>query len=177
MTALLAGIWEGSRLLFASYFLLLEALDFCRQTKTQRVISARSQHKDCFPANHLRLLDLTMDRRIELVISKIESDPGACQLSKLAALVNLSPSRLRHLFKQETGITPSQYVKESRLRKAELLLRTSFLSIKEIVNQVGLTSSGHFVREFRKTFEQSPTTYRKRNGLTNNKSQKKRLER
>jgi len=68
-------------------------------------------------------------------------------------------------------------VKESRLRKAELLLRTSFLSIKEIVNQVGLTSSGHFVREFRKTFEQSPTTYRKRNGLTNNKSQKKRLER
>jgi len=118
-----------------------------------------------------------MDRRIELVISKIENDPGACQFSKLAALVNLSPSRLRHLFKQETGLTPSRYLKESRLRKAEVLLRTSFLTIKEIVNQVGLTSGGHFVREFRKIYAQSPTTYRKRNGVTKNKSQNKRSER
>ena len=46
MTALLAGIWEGSRLLFASLFFASSGLNFCRQTKIQRVISARSQHKD-----------------------------------------------------------------------------------------------------------------------------------
>jgi AraC family transcriptional regulator of arabinose operon len=111
-----------------------------------------------------------MDRRIELVISKIESDPGACQLSKLAALVNLSPSRLRHLFKQETGTTPGQYLKTVRLARAELLLRTTFLSIKEIINQLGLITSAHFVRDFKRVYGTSPTAYRKLKGLRKNRN-------
>ncbi|HEY5443937.1 MAG TPA: helix-turn-helix transcriptional regulator, partial [Pyrinomonadaceae bacterium] len=97
-----------------------------------------------------------MDRRIELVISKIDSDPGSCSLPALSALVLLSPSRLRHLFKQETGTTPSHYLKTARLVKAELLLRTTFLSVKEIMNLVGLPSS-HYVREFRREYGLSPT--------------------
>jgi len=113
-----------------------------------------------------------MDRRIELVISKIDSDPGSCSLSALAALVLLSPSRLRHLFKQETGTTPSHYLKIARLVKAELLLRTTFLSVKEIMNLVGLPSS-HYVREFRREYGLSPTEYRQKNGLTTNRSRKK----
>ena len=113
-----------------------------------------------------------MDRRIELVISKIDSDPGSCSLPALAALVLLSPSRLRHLFKQETGTTPSHYLKIARLVKVELLLRTTFLSVKEIMNLVGLPSS-HYVREFRREYGLSPTEYRQKNGLTTNRSRKK----
>jgi len=113
-----------------------------------------------------------MDRRIELVISKIDSDPGSCSLPALAALVLLSPSRLRHLFKQETETTPSHYLKTARLVKAELLLRTTFLSVKEIMNLVGLPSS-HYVREFRREYGLSPTEYRQKNGLTTNRSRKK----
>ena len=113
-----------------------------------------------------------MDRRIELVISKIDSDPGSCSLPALAALVLLSPSRLRHLFKQEIGTTPSHYLKIARLVKAELLLRTTFLSVKEIMNLVGLPSS-HYVREFRREYGLSPTEYRQKNGLTTNRSRKK----
>jgi AraC family transcriptional regulator, arabinose operon regulatory protein len=115
-----------------------------------------------------------MDRRIELVISKIDSDPGICEFSQLAALVNLSPSRLRHLFKQETGTTPAQFLKSSRLRKAEVLVRTGFLTVKEIANQVGLASNSHFVREFRKVYGMSPTVYRKMNGLTPSKIRSRR---
>ncbi|HEV8368258.1 MAG TPA: AraC family transcriptional regulator [Pyrinomonadaceae bacterium] len=114
-----------------------------------------------------------MDRRIEIVISKIENDPSSCKFSDLAALVNLSTSRLRHLFKQETGTTLGQYLKTVRLRKAEVLLRTTFLTVKEIVNQVGLTSGSHFMREFRKVYRVSPTTYRKLNGLTATKGRDK----
>lgn len=110
-----------------------------------------------------------MDRRIEVVISKIESDPGACQLSELAGLVNLSPSRLRHLFRQEVGTTPGQYLKTARLIKGEQLLRTTFFSIKEIIHQLGLMSHAHFVREFRKGYGMSPTSYRKMKGLANKK--------
>ena len=68
-----------------------------------------------------------MDRRIELVIAKIKTDPAsAWDFAALAVLVNLSPSRFRHLFKQETGTTPAQYLKEVRLRRAAKLLAPYF---------------------------------------------------
>jgi AraC family transcriptional regulator, arabinose operon regulatory protein len=103
-----------------------------------------------------------MDRRIELIISKLKARPAAAwDTSTLGDLVNLSPSRFRHLFKEETGASPAQYLKELRVRRAEKLLRTTFLSIKQILKQVGLTSNAHFVRDFRGLYGATPTAYRK----------------
>jgi AraC family transcriptional regulator of arabinose operon len=108
-----------------------------------------------------------MDRRIEVVISRMESQIStSLEFRELALLVNLSPSRLRHLFKSETGKTPPQYLKQLRLQKAELLLRTTFLSVKEIANRVGLPMASHFVREFKKAYGATPTTYRSSKHLT-----------
>jgi AraC family transcriptional regulator of arabinose operon len=76
-------------------------------------------------------------------------------------LINLSPSRFRHLFKQETGATPAQYLKDIRLVKSEKMLRTTFLSIKQILKQVGIASNAHFVRDFRRKYGTTPTTYRR----------------
>jgi AraC family transcriptional regulator, arabinose operon regulatory protein len=103
-----------------------------------------------------------MDRRIELIITKIKARPAAAwDTSTLGDIVNLSPSRFRHLFKEETGASPAQYLKELRLRRAEKLLRTTFLSIKQILKQVGLTSNAHFVRDFRRLYGATPTAYRR----------------
>ena len=103
-----------------------------------------------------------MDRRIELVIAKIKTDPAsAWDFVALAVLVNLSPSRFRHLFKQETGSSPGQYIKDYRMRKAESMLRTTFFSVKELLKQVGLGSNSHFVRDFRKKHGMTPTAFRK----------------
>ena len=106
-----------------------------------------------------------MDRRIELVIAKIKTEPAAMwDFAALAVQVNLSPSRFRHLFKQETGTTPAQYVKEVRVRRAAKLLRTTFLTIKQILKQVGLGSNAHFVHDFRKLYGITPTAYRRTMG-------------
>jgi len=105
---------------------------------------------------------ITMDRRIELIISKIKKDTAASwDIPALAVLVNLSPSRFRHLFKQETGMGPAQYLKEIRLVRAEKMLRTTFLSIKQILKQVGIASNAHFVRDFRRKYGTTPTAYRR----------------
>ena len=102
-----------------------------------------------------------MDRRIEVVISSMEAQPSkAWETTELADLVNLSGSRLRHLFKQETGTTPAQYLKAVRLKGAATLLRTTFMSIKEIAMSVGLTTASYFVREFRKSYGMTPTEFR-----------------
>src|ERR1044072_1796021 len=103
-----------------------------------------------------------MDRRIELIASKIKANTAApWDPPSLAALVNLSPSRFRHLFKQETGQGPAQYLKEFRLRKAEKMLRTTFLTVKQVAQQVGIRSDAHFVHDFRKMYGMTPTAYRR----------------
>ena len=102
-----------------------------------------------------------MDRRIQIVREAIEKDyKRAWTISDLAKLVNLSPSRLRHLFKAETGETPAQFLKAVRLREAEELLRTTFLSVKEIMNRVGFIDESHFGHEFKKAHGLAPSKYR-----------------
>ena len=92
----------------------------------------------------------------------METEPASSwDTATLAALVNLSPSRFRHLFKQETGKSPAQYLKDFRLRKAEVMLRTTFLSVKQILKQVGLRSNTHFVSDFRQLHGMTPTAYRR----------------
>jgi AraC-like DNA-binding protein len=102
-----------------------------------------------------------MDRRIDLVIAQLEADTSrAWDARTLGELVNLSESRFRHLFKQEIGTTPAQYLRELRFRKTELMLRTTFLSLKEIADELGLTSLSHFMRDFKKRYGMTPREYR-----------------
>ena len=75
-----------------------------------------------------------MDSRVRQAISLLSEDLSCdFDFKTLAASVNLSPSRLRHLFKDETGLTPAQYLKRLRLERARELLDTSFLRLKEVI--------------------------------------------
>jgi AraC family transcriptional regulator of arabinose operon len=119
-----------------------------------------------------------MDRRIELVTAKLKTEPSsAWDFAALAVQVNLSPSRFRHLFKQETGTTPAQYLKEARIRRAAKLLRTTFLTIKQILEQVNLGSNAHFVRDFRKLYGITPSAYRRQNGRTAQRHRRRKKKR
>ena len=102
-----------------------------------------------------------MNLKVSKVIALMSDDVHrAHTLAELAAYVNLSTSRLRHLFKEETGVTLSEYVKLLRLRKAAELLATTFLSVKEIMTETGLKNQSHFVRVFKRTYGLTPTRYR-----------------
>jgi AraC family transcriptional regulator of arabinose operon len=104
-----------------------------------------------------------MDRRVSLAIAEIENDLARVwDVAQLALLVNLSASRFRHLFKEETGFSINQYLRERRLERAEYLLRTTFLSIKEVALEAGLRSTSHFVHYFKKKYGVTPSGHRKR---------------
>lgn len=103
-----------------------------------------------------------MDPRIQLVVSTIEREfSQELNSERLGCLVNMSASRLRHLFKAETGLTVSQYLKQIRMQRAEVLLQTTFLSVKQIMNLVGVHDDAHFSREFRKLHGVAPGKYRR----------------
>jgi transcriptional regulator GlxA family with amidase domain len=102
-----------------------------------------------------------LDPRIQITISAIQNRlAGQLDVEGLARKANISTSHLRHLFKLETGLTLMQYVKLMRMQKAEQLLLTTFLSVKEIMNRVGISNESYFSREFKRAFGLAPLQYR-----------------
>jgi transcriptional regulator GlxA family with amidase domain len=102
-----------------------------------------------------------MDRRVETALQLMKGNlQQETDLSEIAASVNLSASRLSHLFKTETGVSPAKYLKRARMERARQLLETSFLSVKQVMVAVGINDSSHFVRSFKNVYGLTPTDYR-----------------
>ena len=104
------------------------------------------------------------DYRIRKVLESLEDDP-ATSVQELATRVNLSSSRLGHLFKIQMGVDLSHFLVNERLDKAAELLRQTDLSIKEIAVRVGYHHSSSFDRGFQNKFGVPPADFRRRNRL------------
>ena len=103
------------------------------------------------------------DRRIQIVVMLLEDNWNQqIAVAEIAQLVNLSPSRLAHLFKTEMDLSMPQYLTQLRLAKAKRQLETSFLSVKEIAASVGFSSVARFVVCFKSLVGATPAQYRKR---------------
>ncbi|HEY5883781.1 MAG TPA: AraC family transcriptional regulator [Pyrinomonadaceae bacterium] len=102
------------------------------------------------------------DRRIQIVLMLLENNWNQqITVAEIARRVNLSPSRLAHLFKSEMDVSMQQYVAQLRLLKAKKQLETSFLSVKEIAASVGFSSVTRFVTCFKRFVGSTPGQYRK----------------
>jgi AraC family transcriptional regulator, arabinose operon regulatory protein len=101
-----------------------------------------------------------LDFRIEKTLQIIAANP-AKTVPELARLMNLSTSRLRHLFRQHTGSSLSSFLLNRRLEQAAELLLNQNLLIKEITSTVGYGHEPSFVRAFSRRYGCSPTSYRR----------------
>lgn len=81
-------------------------------------------------------------------------------LDDVAAAVELSTSRLSHLFVAQTGQTVQRYIEMRRMQRAsELLSRTGF-SVLQIAETVGFESQFYFSQRFKRWTKQSPLAFR-----------------
>jgi transcriptional regulator GlxA family with amidase domain len=104
-----------------------------------------------------------MDTRVVRVIARMEDClEQPLSVGDLAAAVNLSTSRLSHLFRQQTGVPPARYLHDLRLARARVLLERTFLSVKQVMTCVGLHDPSHFTRDFRRTHGVAPSQLRQR---------------
>ena len=81
-------------------------------------------------------------------------------LAKLAAECSLSVSRLAHLFKAQTGVTPQSFSERQRMERAGQLLRFTGLSVGEVAAEVGFESAFYFAKRFRRWIGHSPSEHR-----------------
>ncbi len=110
-------------------------------------------------------------RAVEEAISYIEENfENEIRLDELARSAYISSSRLSHLFKQATGMSPLDYVIRVRVDRACGLLTSTQRNITDIAFDVGFHDSSYFSRAFRKLTGVSPTGFRKTADLSGKKA-------
>lgn len=82
-------------------------------------------------------------------------------IQSLSERVNLSPSRLSHLFREQVGSSIMATLLSMRLRHAARLLEHTNAPIAEISRDVGFSSPFYFTKQFTSFYGLNPTMYRK----------------
>jgi len=81
-------------------------------------------------------------------------------LEDLALVAGLAPTYFLRAFRQETGLTPHQYVLSQRVAAAERLLIRGEDSLAEIAVAAGFASQSHMTTVFGKVRGRTPGSYR-----------------
>ena len=79
----------------------------------------------------------------------------------LSEMANMSSSSLRRLFKEHTGRSPGDFLREIRMATAARKLLTSDDRISSIAYDIGFEDPNYFTRKFKEQFGISPQQYRK----------------
>ena len=81
-------------------------------------------------------------------------------IEDLAAHTGLSTSYLSRVFKQNLGVSISDYIREKKIEKATHLLRYSDKAIIDIANYLAFSSQSHFIQVFENFTGMTPKKYR-----------------
>lgn len=82
-------------------------------------------------------------------------------LDDVADLVHVSPSRVRHVFKDVTGVSFKEYLTAVRVAEAKRLLLSTDASVADIARRVSYTNLHQFYKVFYRSCAMSPGEYRR----------------
>lgn len=128
----------------------------------QRIVAAADTAALC---NLLPQLELSpapakpalSDERIQRIVQRLISEPGeTIPIESLAASVDISPSRLAHLFKEQVGVPIRMFRTWFRLKTAVIFLKEG-MSLTDAALRAGFYDSAHFANTFRETFGLPPS--------------------
>ncbi len=99
-----------------------------------------------------------IDRACGIIDSQLHT---GLNVSDLAACLGVSRTTLFNLFKEKLGVSPVEYLREQRIRRArEMLARRNDLSIREIARACGFANSKYFLRLFKQCTGRTPSQWR-----------------
>jgi AraC family transcriptional regulator, arabinose operon regulatory protein len=110
------------------------------------------------PLEHIAANDA--DKRISHALQLLRANPRL-RLRELAQVFDMSPSRLRHVFKRDVGVSIGEFMQELRLERAKELLQQTYRSQKEIRHDVGIPDAANFSRQFNRRFGMTPSACRR----------------
>jgi len=99
-------------------------------------------------------------RAREYIDARIDADDALPSLRELTAVLEVTPARLRRLFKQHTGLTPMQYARGRRLARFKAGLREQ-ASVADAMYGAGYGSTSRIYESATAQLGMTPASYRK----------------
>jgi AraC family transcriptional regulator len=104
-------------------------------------------------ANHLTIVE----KAKEFINERFSNDISLYEISRYSCV---SPFHFSRVFKKFTSFSPYQYLLNIRLKHAEIMLKTSLISISEISISSGFNTAENFATAFKRKYKLNPTQYR-----------------
>lgn len=105
-------------------------------------------------------LQLSGNNRIAFVINYIRQHlDRSISIHELSRKAYMSESHFYRVFKNETGLSPIDFINNERIKLATRLLADPTIKIKEVYKRCGFDSRSYFNRMFRKKKQLSPTQF------------------
>lgn len=99
--------------------------------------------------------------RLRLVMSFIDENLHRdIRLRELANIAGLSDYHFARSFRQSTGLTPHQYVRQVRISRAKSLLMRPHWTVLQVAGAVGIADPSRFAKVFRASTGISPAGWR-----------------
>lgn len=83
------------------------------------------------------------------------------KISNIAKSFSFSCEHIIRSFKKTYGITPHQYILQSKIRLAMIMLKSTDMSIEDISEKLNFSDSHHFSTQFKKHMGYKPLEYRR----------------
>lgn len=83
-------------------------------------------------------------------------------VNSMAMILNVNKSYLSTVFKKETGVNLSDYIRKEKMKAASNMLRFSDYSYSDIAAYFGFASQSHFIQCFRTELGITPKEFRKK---------------
>ena len=131
---------------------------FCDKVESRGIVLQLLSHflKYAQPKNEME------DNRIAKAVRYIHKHIAEeIELEKLAEISCFSKDHFIRLFKKGMGTTPLQFVNQKKIEKAQLLLLTEELAVKEIAFRLAFEDYSYFNRLFKKITGMTPQEYRR----------------
>ncbi len=123
-------------------------------------LSIRNQFgkQDDNPALVKEIPDPFFQKMLSYIDENIDDDTLTSE--KLCEKMAISKSSLYNKTKSVLGTTPHHLINQRRLSKAAMLLKSTSMTVSEIINQTGFASRTHFYELFSSAYGCSPSDYR-----------------
>ena len=103
----------------------------------------------------------TTNERMQKVLQYISAHLyNDIDIDSLAQVACVTKPYLIRLFKQDFGISPLKYINKKKVERAQLLLITEDMPVKDIAYTLGFNDYSYFIRMFKKTTGKTPQVYR-----------------
>ena len=108
---------------------------------------------------HLKTRDPLIEKADAWIRNNLQS---SCKVNELADHLGVSARTLLRRFQKQQGMTPQEYIQDTKMDQAKFLLESSDYTVGAVAQQCGFSDENAFRRSFTQKVQLSPVKYRKK---------------